>query len=405
MKIAVVETDSRGGLIHFAYQLSEAFAEVGVETTLVTGRDYELAALPHKCRVEPMLNLWPAFETPPATRFAAWVRRIVWPLRRAFRAWVLAREWWRLTRFLRRLRPDVVVFSMIRFRFLSVFLQQLQGEGIVLAQVCHEFANRETKPNFASRLADSLFASPYRAFSSIFLLSQSAREAFCKTYPEEASKTLVVPHGPELLFPERPEDVADLKARYRISDDDQLVLMFGGLRPSKGVPDLIEAFAQVKDRPHARLIIAGYPSREFDADAEIERISRLGIGERAQIDMRYLGMSELGSLIRLASVVVFPYHSATSSGALALAMSLGRPVIATAIGGLVDAVEDRVTGRLVRPNSPDAMAQALEDTLGDPVAAEGMAMRGQEVLLSERSWPFIANAMLINFRSLQVAPR
>ena len=405
MKIAVVETDSRGGLIHFAYQLSEGFAESGVETTLVTGRDYELAALPHKCRVEPMLNLWPAFEPPPATRFAAWIRRIVWPLRRAFRAWVLVRDWWRLTRYLRKLRPDIVVFSMIRFRFLSVFLQQLQGEGMVLAQVCHEFANRETKSTFVGRLVDSLFSSPYRAFSSIFLLSQSARDAFCKTYPEEASKTLVVPHGPELLFPERPEDVADLKARYRISDGDQLVLMFGGLRPSKGVPDLIEAFALVKDRPRARLLIAGYPSREFDSAAEIERISRLGIEERTQIDLRYLGMSELGSLIRLASVVVFPYRSATSSGALALAMSLGRPVIATGIGGLVDAVEDRITGRLVSPNSRDAMTETLEEVLGNLDVAEEMAKRGQEVQLSERSWLSIASAMLTNFRALKVAPR
>ena len=405
MKIAVVETDSQGGLIHFAYQLSEAFAEAGAETTLVTGRNYELADLPHKCRVEAMLNFWPAFETPPASRLAVWVRRVVWPLRRAFRALLLVREWWRLTRYLRRLRPDVVVFSMIRFRFLSVFLQQLQGEGMILAQVCHEFANREAKSSFAGRLVDSLFSSPYRAFSSIFLLSQSACDRFCEIYPEEAGKTMVVPHGPELLFPERPGDVADLKARYRISDDDQLVLMFGGLRPSKGVPNLIEAFARVKDRRHARLLIAGYPSREFDAEAEIERISRLGLEDRAQIDLRYLGMSELGSLIGLASVVVFPYRSATSSGALALAMSLGRPIIATAIGGLVDAVEDQITGRLVEPDSPDAMAQALEDVLGDPNAAEEMAKRGQQVLLSERSWLFIANAMMSRFRTLQVTPR
>lgn len=399
MKIAIVETDSRGGLIHFAYQLAEAFAELGVETTLVTGRDYELAELPHKCQVAPILKLWPAFEAPPATRLAAWARRMVWPLRRAFRAWVLVREWWRLTRYLKRSRPDVVIFSMIRFQFLSVFLHQLQGEGILLAQVCHEFANREAKTGFAGRLIDSLFPSPYRAFSTIILMSQSTRDAFCECYPEEAAKTLVVPHGPELLFPARPEDAGELKARYRISDDDQLVLMFGGLRPSKGVPDLIEAFARIKDRPRARLLVAGYPSREFDADAEVERMSRLGLAGRAQLDLRYLGMSELGSLIRMASVVVFPYRSATSSGALALAMSLGRPVIATAVGGLFDAVEDRKTGRLVEPGSIDALAQALEEVLGDQEAAEDMAMRGQEVQLSERSWSSIARRLLSQFRA------
>ena len=111
-------------------------------------------------------------------------------------------------------------------------------------------------------------------------------------------------------------------------------------------------------------------------------------------------MSELGSLIRLANVVVFPYRSATSSGALALAMSLGRPVVATAIGGLVDAVENRQTGRLVRPGSPDEMAQALEEVPGDLDAAKTMAKRGQEVQPSERSWLSIAKAMLATFRAL-----
>lgn len=82
-----------------------------------------------------------------------------------------------------------------------------------------------------------------------------------------------------------------------------------------------------------------------------------------------------------------------------------RPVIATAIGGLVDAVEDGKTGRLVAPGSPDAMAQALEDVLGDPAAAEAMAMRGQAVQLSERSWSSVARLMLARFRALQGAPR
>ncbi|PJN95098.1 hypothetical protein CNY89_10510, partial [Amaricoccus sp. HAR-UPW-R2A-40] len=64
MKLVIVETDGRGGLIHFAYQLAEAFAEIGVETTLLTAADYELADLPHRARVAPILRLWPRVETP-----------------------------------------------------------------------------------------------------------------------------------------------------------------------------------------------------------------------------------------------------------------------------------------------------------------------------------------------------
>jgi glycosyltransferase involved in cell wall biosynthesis len=394
MKIAIVETDSKGGLIHYAYQLAEAFAELGIETTLVTGRDYELAALPHRCKVAPILNLWSPIEPPARSALAAWLRRRLWPLRRAWRAFVLAREWVRLTRHLRRMRPDVAIFSMIRFRFLSIFLYGLRRSGITLAQICHEFENREARPGLAGRTVTALFSEPYSAFATIFLLSRAAQSDFCAAYPEEAGKTALVPHGPETLFEEDPEDGPRLCARYSIGDDDEIVLMVGGLRPSKGVSELIEAFALVRDRSKARLLIVGYPSREFDVEAERARIARLGIGDRVEMDLRYLGMSELGALVRLASVVAFPYRSATSSGVLALALTQGRPVVATAVGGLVDALESGRIGKLVPPSDAVALAQALGELLRDRGAAERMAAAGREVQCVERSWKVIACQML-----------
>jgi glycosyltransferase involved in cell wall biosynthesis len=405
MKIAIVETDSKGGLIHYAYQLAEAFAELGVDTTLVTGRDYELAALPHRCKVAPILNLWSPIEAPPRSALAAWLRRRLWPLRRAWRAFVLAREWGRLTRYLRRMRPDVAIFSMIRFRFLSVFLYGLRRSGITLAQICHEFENREALSGPAEWMVTALFPEPYPAFSTIFLLSRAAQSDFCTAYPEETGKTALVPHGPETLFKEDPEDEARLRARYRIGDDDEIVLMVGGLRPSKGVSELIEAFALLRDRPKARLLIAGYPSREFDVEAERARIVRLGIGDRVNMDLRYLGMSELGALVRLARVVAFPYRSATSSGVLALALTQGRPVVATAVGGLVDALEDGRIGKLVPPGDAAALAQALGELLQDRGAAERMGAAGQQVQCAERAWTVIAGQMLKSISTAGGAPR
>ena len=95
--------------------------------------------------------------------------------------------------------------------------------------------------------------------------------------------------------------------------------MFGGLRPSKGVPDLIKAFAFLKGRPATRLIIAGYPSREFDKDEVTSLVRDLGLEDQVTLKFRYLSLGELGAIVARADVVVFPYLSATSSGALALA--------------------------------------------------------------------------------------
>lgn len=404
MKIVIVETDSMGGLIHFAYQLAEALAAAGADVTLITGRDYELAALPHRCRVRPILRLWPPVEPPPRSALAARLRRTLWPLRRAWRAAVLAREWARLTREIHRIHPDVALFSSIRFRFLALFLRALARDGIPLAQLCHEFANREAAPGPAARLAGALLPSPYGFFSSIFLFSAPAARAFRRAVPEAAGKVRALPHGPELIFDPAPGDAAALDARYALAPSDRIVLMFGGLRPSKGVSDLIEAFARLPDTPGTRLLIAGYPSREFDTGAAQESLARLGLAQRATLDFRYLGRTELGALIRRAAVVVFPYRSATSSGALALAMSLGRPVVATSAGGLADAMEDGVTGRLVPPEDPEALARAISDLLAAPEAAEALARRGRQVILSDRSWPAIAARMIATLEADRPAP-
>lgn len=388
MKLVIVETDGRGGLIHFAYQLAEAFAEIGVETTLVTAEDYELADLPHRARVAPILKLWPRVEAPPRGPLASLLRRTV---RRGWRALILAREWARIVRFVRREKADVAVFSIIGFPWLAFYLRRLERSGVTLAQVCHEFVDRERG---GGGVRPVRLPSRYAWFSSIFLLSEAARRDFCAAYPEEAGKTALIPHGPELLFEPEGADAAAIVAQFGLGTAERIVLMFGGLRPSKGVPELIEAFALLRDRPDTRLIVAGYPSREFDAEAQIARVETLGLSDRVTFDLRYLPMGELGALIRRADVVAFPYRSATSSGALALAQSLGRPVVATAVGGLLDAVRDGETGRLAAPGDPAALAAAIAATLDDPAAAEAMGARGRDVVTRERSWTAIARRML-----------
>lgn len=399
MRVTVVETDARGGLIHFAYQLAEGLAGEGADTTLLTGQDYELARLPHRGTVAPILRLWSPVEDLPASRTGWALRRAAWPFRRGWRAVVLAREWGQLTRHLTSTRPDLVIFSTIRFPFLALYLRHLHRRGVPMVQICHEFDDREAggTPGPIRAAIRRLFPDPYAYFATIFLLSADAHRSFRAAHPSAAGRTALLPHGPERLFASDAETAAAVRARYRIDGAEPIVLMFGGLRPSKGVPDLLDAFARlgtVGRGPVPRLIIAGYPSRDFDRDGLVGRLRALGLQARVTLDFRYLSMAELGALIDCASVVVFPYRSATSSGAVALAQSLGRPVVATRVGGLSGAIDDGVTGWLVAPGDADALAAAMAQVLADPVAAKAVAERARAVILTERSWDTIARRLL-----------
>jgi len=104
LRLFVVETMGSGGMIHYAYQLCTALAQVGVDVTLVTTVDYELRELPHNFAIAPLLRLWPMFDpragNRPASGLQKWLYKLGWTARRGWRAWRLGWEWVRLTRYL-----------------------------------------------------------------------------------------------------------------------------------------------------------------------------------------------------------------------------------------------------------------------------------------------------------------
>src|SRR5439155_1433457 len=74
-------------------------------------------------------------------------------------------------------------------------------------------------------------------------------------------------------------------------------------------------------------------------------------------------------LLAMLDIFVLPSHAEGMSNALLEAMALGRPAVATAVGGNPDVVRDGVTGRLVPPGQPPALAAALAELLAEPARA------------------------------------
>ena len=92
----------------------------------------------------------------------------------------------------------------------------------------------------------------------------------------------------------------------------------------------------------------------------------------------------------LATVVVYPYRSSTQSGALQVAYTFGRPVIATAVGGLPEAVEDGRNGYLVPPGSPSALAEKISVLLENPSIATRMGEYARHLSQTRFSWDAVA---------------
>lgn len=401
MKVTVVEYSGSGGLIHYAYQLCEAMAAEGADVELLTEENYELDHLPHAFRVEKRLRLTEPGSAKtiqrPMGRGGA-VRRVV---RRARRASRILRAWLEICRHLERTRPDVAQFSVVRFGFEGLFLRRLRRRGLVLAEVCHEFEPR-ARTGVGGALDRRLITAAYRSFSALFFLGEAPRRRFGEIHPGRWDNQHVVEIGNQELFLRRvaPDlSAKDIRGRYGLGRDDRMVLFFGNINPSKGVEDLLRAFALIPRDLGARLVVAGYPAKEFDRGA-LERLrDELDIAEVVTLDLRYVPLGEVGPTMEAADVAVLPYRSATASSTLQVAYAFGTPVVVSDVGALADVAGDG-TGVVVPPRAPEALAAGVARLLEDPELAARMGARGRELARTKFAWSTVAGKMLATYASL-----
>jgi glycosyltransferase involved in cell wall biosynthesis len=175
----------------------------------------------------------------------------------------------------------------------------------------------------------------------------------------------VVPNGVAI-----PHDVGE-------EADPPEVLYAGRLSPEKGIEDLLAA----SDGLH--LVVAG------DGPLRPQVPQALGM----------LPRGELSGLYDRAAVVVFPSRRDGFPVACAEAMAHGRPVVATAVGGLPDMVVDGETGLLVPPGDARALRAAIDGLLADPGLRRRLGAAGRERIAALSSWERVIDDTLAAYEA------
>jgi D-inositol-3-phosphate glycosyltransferase len=183
------------------------------------------------------------------------------------------------------------------------------------------------------------------------------------------------------------------------------VVCVGRMVERKGLDTVILALALLSRGGTARsedrsgdleLVIAGGPSRaELTRDPEVRRLLTVardaGVAERVRFTGR-IGRSQVPALLRSADAVVsVPWYEPFGIVPVE-AMACGRPVIASAVGGMLDTVLDGVTGVHVPPRRPDRLADALLRLTTDPARAAEMGRAGALLAAERYGWPGVAAA-------------
>ncbi len=216
--------------------------------------------------------------------------------------------------------------------------------------------------------------------SHLLFYSQYSRDVFFGRTRNRPSS--VVPLGIREIFRELPGPDS--------VEHDPSLLFFGRIAPYKGLEILYSALPRIARRvPRLRVVVAGRPGGGYQPPeppslpSDTEFITRFETIDNAT----------LRRLFQEASIVVVPYVEASQSGVVQTAYAFGKPVVASAIGGLREAVRDGVTGRLVPPGDPDALTEAVTQLLLDVNARARMreGIRDREEM--EFGWHLIGRQL------------
>jgi glycosyltransferase involved in cell wall biosynthesis len=162
------------------------------------------------------------------------------------------------------------------------------------------------------------------------------------------------------------------------------ILFFGRISPYKGLRYMVEAIEYVRKKfPDLRVMIAG--GGEIDKEIPIEKLNGNYI-----IHNRYIENEEMAGFVNGTKIVVCPYTDATQSGVVMTSFAFGKPVIASAVGGFLDVIEDGKTGIFVPPADADRLGKAISELLSDSKKLEQMTENVERVCESgSLSWDSI----------------
>jgi glycosyltransferase involved in cell wall biosynthesis len=270
------------------------------------------------------------------------------------RVTALARRGWcdfgvvsRLAQEVEEFRPDIVHSWLFLANLVSALaVRRGPGRRLILSQRCSYEA---TAGPFLRRVARW----SHRRADRVIVNSRAALE---EEVQAGFSRTRIV-HVPNGVGDARPPSTT--RAALGLTDGP-LAVSVGQLQRMKGHHVLLEAWPAVRARvPDARLVLVGSGPQHH---ALADRARRLGLADAITL----AGFrSPAPAFIAAADVFVQPSSTEGMPNAVLEAMALGRPIVASAVGGIPELIEDGVTGLLMAPNDPGALSDAIVRLLVD----------------------------------------
>ncbi|MFC0250854.1 glycosyltransferase family 4 protein [Massilia consociata] len=154
------------------------------------------------------------------------------------------------------------------------------------------------------------------------------------------------------------------------------ILFLGQVEPRKGIYELVEALAQLKDEfPHAELAIGG----QGELEQVRRRAAELGVADRI-VMLGWVKAEQKQEELARAAIFCLPSHAEGLPMAMLEAMAAGKAVVVSGVGGIPDAVMDGDNGLMIEPGDASALAAALGKLLRDDGERQRLGARARATI-------------------------
>lgn len=346
MKILQITLDTKGGMIHYISQLSNALAlNNDVSVIVPIGAETELFSNSVKIVSLHTGNIIRNFiiNTLIVTRLIRFYKTI------------------------RKIHPDIIHFQLCN-PWICLFLPILKNYRIITTI-------HDVEPHTGSREIDQRIARDIHIkFSDCIIVhGNKAKSILDKKVINK--KIYSVPHGDYSFFKKISED--------NYHEEEGTILFFGRIVEYKGLKYLVQAAPKIAESiRNMKVIIAGSGSLEEYKDAINSPYF--------EIHNNFIHNNDVGKYFQRASVVVLPYIECTQTGVIPIAYAFKKPVVVTNVGSIPEVVDDGITGYVVPPKDPNSLAEAIIKILSDENLRRKMGENAYKKMNEELSWDSIA---------------
>ncbi len=286
----------------------------------------------------------------------------------------------------------VLIFTSWGYSFLEkgimVFVARLFGKRVILSPRSGLLLDDLEKSRFMRWFIPFVF----RQCNIIMCQTQSWKQFYQSILGLPDDRFIVIPNWVDL------EPYSNISAHHKQVDNRVSILFLGRIERNKGVYDLVEAVQMFhEDLRHCRFIICGMGS---ELGAFKEKIAGLALSHLFEFRGWVTGPEKI-QVLRDADIFVLPSYREGLPNALLEAMASGLAVVATAVGGIPDILDNK-TGRLIQPGDVEALGHAivelsksaeLRGQLGQ--SARGHVLENHDI---NKIWPRFLNMLQINSR-------